>query len=420
MKKIKNLYLIAAGLLLSATVFAQAPQKMSYQIVIRNSNQALVSSTTVGMAITVLQGSSIGPVMYVETQTPTTSANGLASIEIGAGTVEYGSFAGIDWANGPYFIETAIDPLGGTNYTILGTSQLLSVPYALHANNGIRTGQADTIAAQAASIVTLQAQMDVMQTPQLYTTALTNITNTSAVLGGNIINSGSGDIRGVVWSTSPSPSIALNTKTMDGTGMGSFIRPLSGLTPNTTYYVRAYTDSVGTAYGNEISFTTLANPIVGQTFAGGIVFYIDNSGEHGLVAAPSDQSNDTNYTYYPEWGCRNTPITGADGTAIGTGNQNTLDILAGCLADEAAAKICANFSDGVYSDWFLPSKDELHLMYLNIGGGGALGNVGGFGNGWYCSSSEYDAYDAWYEDFGFAPIFYHKSLRVSVRAVRAF
>ena len=85
----KNLYLIAAGLLLSATVFAQAPQKMSYQIVIRNSNQALVSSTTVGMAITVLQGSSIGPVMYVETQTPTTSANGLASIEIGAGTVEH-------------------------------------------------------------------------------------------------------------------------------------------------------------------------------------------------------------------------------------------------------------------------------------------------------------------------------------------
>ncbi|HZK08330.1 MAG TPA: hypothetical protein VFC92_09025 [Bacteroidales bacterium] len=86
------------------------------------------------MQISILQGSASGTAVYVETQTPTTNANGLASIEIGAGTVQTGDLATIDWANGPYFIKTETDPEGGANYTITGTSELLSVPFALHAN----------------------------------------------------------------------------------------------------------------------------------------------------------------------------------------------------------------------------------------------------------------------------------------------
>jgi hypothetical protein len=85
------------------------------------------------MQISILQGSASGTVVYVETQKPTTNANGLVSIEIGGGTVVNGAFATIDWANGLYFIKTETDPTGGTNYTITGTNQLLSVPYALHA-----------------------------------------------------------------------------------------------------------------------------------------------------------------------------------------------------------------------------------------------------------------------------------------------
>jgi hypothetical protein len=129
----KNLFTLFAAVVLTANVFAQAPQKMSYQAVIRNSSNALVSSTAVGMRISILQATSTGTAVYVETQTPTTNANGLVSIEIGAGTAVTGTFAGIDWSAGPYFIKTETDPAGGTSYSITGTSQLLSVPYALSA-----------------------------------------------------------------------------------------------------------------------------------------------------------------------------------------------------------------------------------------------------------------------------------------------
>jgi hypothetical protein len=127
----KKIYSILAGLLLTASVFAQAPQKMSYQAVIRNSSNALITSTPVGMQISILQGSSNGTAVYVETQTPSTNANGLVSLEIGTGTIVTGTFAGINWAAGPYFIKTETDPTGGTAYTIAGTNELMSVPYAL-------------------------------------------------------------------------------------------------------------------------------------------------------------------------------------------------------------------------------------------------------------------------------------------------
>lgn len=127
----KRIFTILTAVLLTATVWAQSPEKMSYQAVIRNSSNALVTSTAVGMQISILQGSASGTVVYTETQTPTTNANGLVSIEIGGGT----GFASINWSAGTYFVKTETDPAGGTNYTITGTSQLLSVPYALFSNS---------------------------------------------------------------------------------------------------------------------------------------------------------------------------------------------------------------------------------------------------------------------------------------------
>ena len=114
---------------------AQAPQKMSYQAVIRNASNTLISNANVRMRISVLQGTANGTAVYVETQTATTNANGLATVEIGAGTVVSGTFASIAWGTNAYFIKTETDPTGGTNYTISGTTQFLSVPYALYANN---------------------------------------------------------------------------------------------------------------------------------------------------------------------------------------------------------------------------------------------------------------------------------------------
>lgn len=117
------------------TLFAQAPQKMSYQAIIRDAGNVLVPNASVGMKISILQGSITGTVDYSETHSAITNSNGLVTLEIGTGTIVSGNFATINWANGPYFIKTETDPLGGTAYTITGTSELLSVPYAMYAGN---------------------------------------------------------------------------------------------------------------------------------------------------------------------------------------------------------------------------------------------------------------------------------------------
>ncbi|MFN5183969.1 MAG: hypothetical protein ACK5D5_13185 [Bacteroidota bacterium] len=130
----KGIRIICAALIFTLNVSAQAPNKMSYQAVIRNNSNALVTNQVVGMRISILQGSSSGTAVYVETHMPNTNSNGLASIEIGGGVIVSGNMDSINWENGPYFISTETDPNGGTSYSIIGTSQLLSVPYALHSN----------------------------------------------------------------------------------------------------------------------------------------------------------------------------------------------------------------------------------------------------------------------------------------------
>ena len=112
---------------------AQEFQKMSYQAVIRNAGNALVANANVGMRISILQGSATGPAIYVETHNTTTNVNGLATIQIGGGTIVTGAFVDIPWSSYLFLLKTETDPTGGTNYTITGTSQLMSVPYALYA-----------------------------------------------------------------------------------------------------------------------------------------------------------------------------------------------------------------------------------------------------------------------------------------------
>src|SRR5690606_8976403 len=108
----RKLFTILVAVFLTANVFAQSPEKMSYQAVVRDGSNALVTSTAVGMQISILQGAASGTSVYVESQTPTTNANGLVSVEIGNGSVVSGDFTTIDWANGPYFIKTETDPAG--------------------------------------------------------------------------------------------------------------------------------------------------------------------------------------------------------------------------------------------------------------------------------------------------------------------
>ena len=149
--------------------------------------------------------------------------------------------------------------------------------------------------------------------------------------------------------------------------------------------------------------------------AGGYIFYDKFSYSDGwryLEAAPSDQSTDA------EWGCDGTLIWGADGTLVGTGKQNTIDIEAGCTTSGTAADICANLSLGGYDDWFLPSKEELNLMHINL----KVFGVGGFAVDYYWSSSEFNADNAWSQGFsGGGPLFISTKINTfRVRAVRAF
>lgn len=111
-----------------------APQKVSYQSVIRDANGELVKSGNVGIRISILQGSVTGTAVYVETHSVSTNINGLASLEVGNGTPVKGKFSIIDWSNGPYFLKTENDPKGGTNFIITGTSEILSTPYALYSD----------------------------------------------------------------------------------------------------------------------------------------------------------------------------------------------------------------------------------------------------------------------------------------------
>ncbi len=141
----KKIFILLLAVQAWGLVVCQSPEAMSFQAVIRDANSALVQNTQVGIQISVLQGSVNGLASYIERHFPTTNDNGLATLEIGNGAAITGNFASIDWSNGPYFLKTETDLNGGTSYTISGTSQLLSVPYALHAATAESANETDPV-----------------------------------------------------------------------------------------------------------------------------------------------------------------------------------------------------------------------------------------------------------------------------------
>jgi len=166
---------------------------------------------------------------------------------------------------------------------------------------------------------------------------------------------------------------------------------------------------------------------IGDALQGGIVFYLLQEGDsgyvagevHGFITTMEDQTTEDG----AEWGCNGTEISGADGTAVGTGAQNTLDILAGCSEDGIAAKLASDYEvteDGViYDDWFLPSKDELKELYFNRLELPSYGNL--MVNYYYFSSTEYDGTNAWGHHFGNdSQVEGSKNTLIQVRAIRSF
>ena len=158
---------------------------------------------------------------------------------------------------------------------------------------------------------------------------------------------------------------------------------------------------------------------IGDMVQGGMVFYVDETGEHGLVAAQDDLEG----TF--EWGCYQEDVDGADSKWIGSGLQNTMDITnQGCQTENGgitAAQAALDAHLGGYSDWYLPSIGELYQMYIAIGQGSENVNIGGFVNDWYWSSSEDNNSNAWDVNFNYGyTLYYYKDNTYRVRVIRAF
>ena len=170
----------------SLSLFAQAPEKMTYQAVIRDGDDDLVLSQNVGIRISILQGASNGAAVYVETHAAVTNANGLVSLAIGTGSVVSGTFAAINWGSGPFFIKTETDPIGGATYTITGTTELLSVPYALYAKTSGNTPASSGIS-EYAYIYNLDAQVVALEADIVFSSngvikgAITHAPGTSTI-----------------------------------------------------------------------------------------------------------------------------------------------------------------------------------------------------------------------------------------------
>jgi len=345
-----------ALLMLTTLSYAQSPEKISYQAVIRDVSNELVSEQDVGIQIRILQGidPATATTVYVETQSTRTNVNGLLSFEIGTGN-STNDFSVIDWSSGTYYLETNIDPSGGTDYSVKSTSQLMSVPYAMYAKTAERvlgsvnyteTDPEFTAWDKSSGIIISESQISDLNV--LEDTKLTEQEVVEFITDNGFIKN-----------------------TVNGQ-----LKSLSDPTDAQDAATKAYVDAL------EAKITLLqdriisVDPRVGDSYLGGVVFYIFQPGDlfdyvdgevHGLVCAFEDQNP-------VQWGCYQTNLPSvidvsisnyvdddiAYTAEIGIGSINTNNILNDCPDSPAASEVRV-----LGDDWFLPSLKEIKKMYEN-------------------------------------------------------
>ncbi len=397
-----------------ASVFGQSPQGLNYQAVARNGSGVILQNQNIGIRFTITDGQG-GPIIYQETQSTVSNQFGLITLNVGSGIPGAGSFSSIPWASITPWLQVEMDADGGTAYVSMGTSPLLSVPYALFAASG-NQGPQGMEGPQGPPGV-LPNGSAAGNTP--YWNGASWIINSS-----NIYNNGA--------------NVGINTSTPAATAVLELSSADKGLLPpRMTLLQRNAIASpaqgliiycIDNPPGGEPEFfngTIWKNMAgnaadifypIGHDYLGGKIAYILQPGDpgyiegeyHGLIAAASDLS-----TAAP-WGCQGINIGGTS-TDFGTGNANTIAIVNGCDSTGIAARICNDLVLNGYSDWYLPSKDELNKLYLNKDA------IGGFILTVYRSSSEFDIDFAWALHFTIgSQEIYYKDGPGNVRAVRAF
>ncbi|WP_333596583.1 collagen-like protein [Chryseobacterium flavum] len=314
MKKILLLSWILSGLFMG---LSQVPEKMSYQAVMRSGSGQLLINQSIAVKVSILQGSPAGAPVYSERLTGNTNANGLATLEIGTGTVLTGTFNTIDWPSGNYYLKTETDPSGGTNYTITGTSQLLSVPYAMYAKSAGNSGGAFTIpytsvVNNAATLFSLTNDGDGTSLEGSNNTATSNIAAvrgivTSAAPGGfsagvRGINNGTGGLGVGVYGSQAGSGWGVYGVTPNGlgvygnasgngygvyansnTGTGLNATSNNGIAANISIYNNANSNNVLTAStvgnGTVVNVTTTGNGAGVRSSTG------SGFGVHGMTSA---------------------------------------------------------------------------------------------------------------------------------------
>jgi hypothetical protein len=380
----KKIYTILAALLLTAITFAQTPEKMSYQAIVRDNGDNLVVSQSIGIQISVLQGSASGTAVYTETQTPSTNVNGLVTLEIGSGTTT-DDFSTIDWSTGPYFIKTETDPTGGTSYTITGTSQLLSVPYALYAKKSGSSTETDPIysSSAAANINNadisnwnnkLETEVDGSVTNEIQTFSIDPCDRLTLSSGNKV------KIPGIASANNVPP---LDLQNLLNSGMSVCdIQTQYDCIPNSAFY--------------------------GLNYEGGIIFLVQ--GCSGYVAAPNDQSSGTTW-----W--NGTPIfVGIPNNSYGSVSETSNIVSAIGVSGNYAASLCDDLVLNGYSDWFLPGWTSIVYMKSALGPNAA----GILSGAYWCSWENNDSEARYFVMEGSINGFMNKGNSYKVRAVRKF
>lgn len=379
----KNLStLIVLFVLFISNISAQSPEKMSYQAIIRDAHNTLVVNSTIGIQISIIEGSEDGIVAYTETFTPATNSNGLITLEIGTGETS-DDFSAIDWTLGDYFVKTETDTRGGTDYNIVGISQLLSVPYAFHAKtaDSIAGGivENDTIFKASAAADITEAHIELLDSISEETIGSQTISRE----GLTVSLSNGGSYTDSVNTQNLAEVIAENNSA------NGQIKDLTDPTEAQDAATKAYVDLLEAKLEALTARIKALEPVaIGDFRKGGVVFYIFKSGdagyvsgeEHGLVCSVND---------------------------LGTGST---------WGNAAAA--CAAFS--TTENWRLPTKDELNKIYTNktLISTTAVSNSGSeFSSSAYWSSTEVDtdnAYIQYFNDGGQFP-----SAKTAIKKVRA-